>query len=49
MNNEMAKIHVYQQLNLRNKKNRDRIMDTESILMVARGRVCRAVNEEVRG
>ena len=38
MNNKMA-IHIYQQLNLKNKiankKNRDRIMDIESILMVA--------------
>ena len=39
MNNKMAKIHIYQQLNLKkeaNKKNTDTIMDTESILMDAR-------------
>ena len=38
MKNNMAKLHIYQQLNLKNEanKNRDRIMDTESILMVAR-------------
>ena len=27
-------IYIYQQFNLKNKKNKDRIMDTESILMV---------------
>ena len=54
MNNKMAKIHIYQRLNLKsklsNKKNRDRIMDTESILIVARweGGV-EGMGEEVRG
>ena len=40
MNNKMAKIHIHQQLNLKIKlskeENRERIMDMESILMVAR-------------
>ena len=39
MNNKIEKIHIYQQLNLKNianKKNRDRIKDTENVLMVMR-------------
>ena len=40
MNNKMTKICIYQQLNLQNKlsqqEDRDRIIDTESMLMVAR-------------
>ena len=50
MNNKMAKIHIYLRLNLKsklsNKKNRDRIMDTESVLMVARWE--RSVGEWVK-
>ena len=34
MNNKMA-VHIYQQLNLTDKKNRDRIVDKVSILRVA--------------
>ena len=40
MNNKMVKIQIYQQLDLKKQtkktKNRDRIMDMESILMVVR-------------
>ena len=41
MNNKMAKnIYIYQQLNTKaNKKNRDRSMDTERVLMVPNKRV----------
>ena len=49
MNNKMAKIHIYQQLNLKNKlsnkKNSDRILDMERVLMVAIG----GIGKEVRG
>ena len=45
------KIHIYQQLKLKNKlrkqEDRDRIMDTESVLMVARWEG--SVGEWVRG
>ena len=51
MNNKMAKIHIYLRLNLKsklsNKKNRDRIMDTESILTVAKWEGGVGMDEEV--
>ena len=40
MNNKMAKIHVYQQLNLKSKlrkqENREKIADIERVLMASR-------------
>ena len=50
MKNNMAKLHIYQQLNLKNEanKNRDRIMDIESILMVARWAGEWSVGEQVK-
>ena len=49
MNNKMAKIHIYQQLNLKSKlskQEKDRIMDTQSVLMVAKCE--RSVGEHVK-
>ena len=51
MNNKMAIIHIYQQLNLNNKLSKHeeqrQNMDTESILIVARWEA--GMGEEVRG
>ena len=49
MNNKVAKIHIYQQLNLKSKlskQEKDRIMDTQSVLMVTKCE--RSVGEHVK-
>ena len=51
MNNKMAKIHIYQQLNLKNKVNEqaEQRQNHGYILMVANERQFGEMGEEVRG
>ena len=50
MNNKMANIHIYQQLNLKNKLSKQvQRQDMENVLIVTNGRGYKGKGEEVRG